>query len=832
MSQEERKTYFADVIVPVPVPGTFTYRVPRVLEGQVMAGQRVIVQFGKKKVYAGIVQRVHHQIPSDYDPKYLLGILDEKPAINALQLQFWEWVENYYMCFPGEVMTAAMPGALKLSSESKITLHSDFNFDQHNLSDNEFLITEALGSQPKLTISEVSGIVGFQKVMPLLKTMIEKQIIVMDEELQEKYHEKTEKVAAIHPEYQSEHRLRELMDHMSKKAFKQLEILMVYLRATRFPSAEAAYVPVKQLLDEAKASAAQLKALVDKDVFITETRVVSRLPQYTASRDVHNIRVTPAQQTALEGIMQGFTEKDVVLLHGVTASGKTELYIKLIDSYLSEGKQVLYLLPEIALTTQMIDRLKSYFGNKAGVYHSRYNPNEKVEIWNKVLDFASEKNNEQQLIIGPRSALFLPWSNLGLIIVDEEHDQSFKQQEPAPRYQARDAAIVLAGMSGAKVLLGSATPSFESYYNAKTNKYALVELTERYGGIQMPQIHIVNMREEKRRQTAKSHFSSVLLNEMKDALKANEQVILFQNRRGFSLRLECDQCNWVPECRNCDVSLVYHKKQNMLRCHYCGYAIAVPSQCPSCHSTALKMHGFGTEKVEEELGLIIPNLKIARLDLDTTRSKYAFQEIIENFAAGRTHTLVGTQMVTKGLDFDKVRVVGILSADNMLSYPDFRSFERSFQLMAQVSGRSGRKNGQGKVVIQTHQPRHDLLQYVLKNDYSGLFHRQMEERQRFKYPPFYRMILVQLHHRDSYTVNLASVELAKLLKDSDLPEILGPEYPMVSRIRSFYIKQIIVKFQRNHQAAQVKARVQACIEKLIILENFKSLRVHIDVDPQ
>ncbi|KAF0131028.1 MAG: primosomal protein N'' [Bacteroidetes bacterium] len=832
MTQTERITLFADVLVPLPVPGLFTYRIPYEMNSIIRTGQRVIVQFGKKKIFAAIVRKLHEQIPSDYTPKYILGILDEKAIVNESQLHFWDWIHHYYMCYPGEVMAAALPGALKLASESKIVLNDQYTFDTQILSDNEFLITEALSIQSQLSIGEISQIVGFQKVMPLIKTMIEKKIIVMEEELQEKYRVKTERVASINELYRDEDQLRQLMDSLSKRAYKQLEILMVYLRETRFPQGDPINVPLKKLLEGAGASSSQFKALTDKQVFVVSEQTVSRLQTYTATHDPAKIILTSHQQEALQSIQQQLINKDVVLLHGVTSSGKTELYIKLIASYLSQGKQILYLLPEIALTTQIIGRLKAYFGKKIGVYHSRYNPNEKVEVWNKVLDFQKDADNEHQIILGPRSALFLPFSDLGLIIVDEEHDSSFKQNEPAPRYQARDAAIVLAQMSGAKVLLGSATPSFESYFNAKAEKFGLTTLSERFGGIQMPDIQIVNMREEKKRKTLQAHFSSVLLQEIKQAVAAKEQVILFQNRRGFSLRLECEHCNWVPECRNCDVSLIYHKKQNMLRCHYCGYAIAVPSNCPTCNSTGIKMHGFGTEKVEEELGIILPELKIARLDLDTTRSKYAFQEIIESFSNGKSNVLVGTQMVTKGLDFDKVSVVGVLNADNMLSYPDFRAFERSFQLMAQVSGRSGRKNKRGKVIIQTYQPKHQMMNYVLTNDYKKLFLHQMSERKKFNYPPYYRIIMIQLLHRDNHLVNLAAYDLAKMLKTNPNYDLLGPEYPIISRIKSLYIKQIIIKFARSQNAAEIKKMVADHIYNLQTTENYKSVRVHIDVDPQ
>ncbi|MDP2236035.1 MAG: primosomal protein N' [Bacteroidales bacterium] len=830
MSTAERLTLFADVMIPVPVPGLFTYRVPYELNNKICEGLRVIVQFGKKKIYAGLVVKIHQKVPLDYTPKYILDLLDQKAVVNAKQFAFWDWIHHYYMCHTGEVMSAALPSALKLSSESKIVLNEDFVQDAGQLNDSEFLITEALSIQPKLSISEVTKIVGFQKVMPLLKTMIEKHIILMEEELEEKFKAKKERFIKISEEYKDEVKLSELMDRLGKKSYKQLELLMVYLMESRFPVSEAKDIAAATLIERSKSSAAQLKSLIDKGVFTESQKVVSRLEQYVASSNPDNIVFTAHQQIAIDKINALFAQKDVVLLHGVTSSGKTELYIKLISDAIKDGKQVLYLLPEIALTTQIIQRLKTYFGNKVGVYHSRYNDYERVEVWNKVLDYKGE--SEHQIIIGPRSAIFLPFSNLGLIIVDEEHDSSYKQYEPAPRYQARDAAIMLGGIFSAKILLGSATPSFESYYNVKTGKFGLVELLERYGGMQLPEIEVVNLREETRRKTMKSHFSSVLMQEIKQAVEKKEQVILFQNRRGFSLRLECDDCSWIPECRNCDVSLIYHKKQNMMRCHYCGYAIAVPSECPSCHSNAVRMHGFGTEKVEEELGLLLPGIRIARLDLDTTRSKFAFQQILETFGAGKTDVLVGTQMVTKGLDFDRVSIVGILNADNMLSYPDFRAFERSYQLMAQVSGRAGRKHKRGKVIVQTYQPNHDLLKHVLKNSYEDLFEQQMKIRHQFRYPPFYRLIMIRLMHRESHALNIAAFDLAKMLKDDHKFDILGPEYPIVTRIKNLYIKQIIVKFSRSVSTKSVKDLLSEKISLFQSVQQNKSVRLQIDVDPQ
>lgn len=832
MSISERITFFADVLIPLPVSGLFTYRVPYELNENVVVGQRVIVPFGSKKVLAGLVRKIHQNTPTHYVPKYIIGILDNHAIVNEKQFAFWHWMHEYYMCHFGEVMAAALPSALKLSSESKIAINQHFVFDKHQLTDSEFLITEALEIQEKLTITEITKIVGFQKVMPLLKTMIEKKMIIMEEELEELFKEKTARYVKITEGYKDERALRLLLDQLSKKAYKQMEIVMVYLRESCFPETEAKEIQVNHLLERSNGSAAQLKILIDKGIFTESKKVISRLTQSNATQSADDIHLTAHQATAIESLKQQFDEKEVVLLHGVTSSGKTELYIKLIAETINQGKQVLYLLPEIALTTQIIQRLSSYFGTKVGVYHSRYNAGEKVEVWNSVLTFDAQIGNKHQIIIGPRSALFLPFSHLGLVIVDEEHDSSYKQHDPAPRYYARDAAIMLAHLHHAKTLLGSATPSYESYFNSTNKKFGLVKMNERFGGIQMPEITIVNLKEEKKRKTMRSHFSSVLIQEMKNAIEQKEQIILFQNRRGFSLRLECEQCNWVPGCRYCDVSLIYHKKQGLIRCHYCGYGIPVPAECPSCHSTQVKMHGFGTEKVEEELSLIMPELRIARLDLDTTRSKHAFQQIFETFAAGKTDVLVGTQMVTKGLDFDRVSVVGILNADSMLSYPDFRAFERSFQLMAQVSGRSGRKNKRGKVIIQTSQPEHILMPHVLNNSFEALYNMQMESRKNFHYAPFYRQILIRLLHKNENLLNTAAFDFTKMIKETMKIDVLGPEYPMVSRIKSFYIKQIMIKFRKDFSPVIVKEIIGEKVKLFQSNQQYKSVRIQIDVDPQ
>ncbi|MCQ2320831.1 MAG: primosomal protein N' [Bacteroidales bacterium] len=827
MSDEGRITLFAEILLPIPVPGTFTYRVPFAMNDLVRVGQRAVVQFGKTKIMSGLIVSLSEQVPT-VEVKYLMDILDDEPLVNDIQLKFWDWVRQYYMCHLGEVMQAALPAALKLSSESAIALSPDFVLDTQSLNDFEYMIVEALQIKPKITISEVSKIIGFKKVMPLIRTMMEKGIVVMEEELNEKYKAKYERFARLTAEYRDEQKIQELMDALTKRAFKQLEILLAYFTLGGDCDND---VLASELLKKANANSTALKTMSEKGIFEIYEKKVSRLKEYKVQTDVSTIQLTEAQQKAFDQIKQGFEENKPVLLHGVTSSGKTEIYIKLIKEAIDQGKQVLYLLPEIALTAQIINRLKQYFGERLGVYHSRYGINERVEVLEQVRDFAKTKSNRHQIIIGSRSAIFLPYSDIGLIIVDEEHDSSFKQVDPAPRYNARDAAIVLAAMHKAKVLLGSATPSYESYYNALNNRFKLVEITERFGGVQMPEIILSDMRVEKRRKTMQADFGGTLIDAMKETLEEKNQVILFQNRRGFSLRLECDDCHYVPQCINCDVSLIYHKQQNVLRCHYCGYTASVPTECPNCHSANIKMHGFGTEKIEEDLQLVMPEAKVARLDLDTTRSRNDYQSILEHFQDKETNILVGTQMVTKGLDFDSVKVVGILNADNMLSYPDFRAHERSFQLMSQVAGRAGRKGKQGRVIIQTYEPAHPVLQDVLRNDFKGLYDKQMVTRRQFGYPPYYRLILIRLKHKDYQKLNPAAAELAFMLRPIFQQDLLGPEYPVVSRVKNLYIKQMMVKFKREYNAQQVKEIISQQIRLFQQNPDYKSVQIQIDVDP-
>lgn len=824
----ERNTFFVNVILPIPVPGTFSYRVPMNLNGSVRVGQRAIVQFGGTKIMSGLIVEVTEKVPDFEQVKYILGILDENPVVNAVQFKLWQWICNYYLCYEGEVMQAALPSAMKLSSESMIGLSEDFDLDTLTLNDFEYLIVEALQVQPKLTISEVSKIVGYKKVMPLIKTMIDRNIVVMEERLDNKFKAKYERFVALTPEYQEDAKMHELMDELAKRAYKQLEVVMAFFALGGNADID---ILAPALLRKSNASSNVLKALIDKGVFSSYQKKVSRLKSFKALTDVASIVLTEKQQSAFDEIHRGFDAKKPVLLHGVTSSGKTEIYIKLIQEAIEKGKQVLYLLPEIALTEQIINRLRKYFGDRVGVYHSRYGEMERVEVWEQLLDFEKTRNPKYQIVIGSRSAILLPFSDLGLIIVDEEHDTSFKQLDPAPRYNARDLSMILSRFHGADVVLGSATPSFESYFNARQGRYHLVSLTERYGGVEMPEIIVDDMRQERRHKLMQANFGSVLVDAMRRTLDDKNQVILFQNRRGFSLRLECGVCNWVPQCINCDVSMTYHKAQNVMRCHYCGYTMSVPSECPSCHSTDLKMHGFGTEMVEEDLSAVVPEARCARLDLDTTRSKNSYQFILDRFKNRETDILVGTQMVTKGLDFDFVKTVGILDADNMMSFPDFRAFERSFQLMEQVSGRAGRKGEKGKVIIQTYQPSHPVILNVINHDYVRFYEEQMPIRRQFCYPPYYRLIMVKLRHADYAKLNAAADFFAQKLRPVFKNNLLGPEYPIVSRVKNQYIKQILIKFDRNYNTLKVKEIVKNEIEAFKRNPEYKSVNVAVDVDP-
>lgn len=821
----ERRTLFADVLLPLHLPGTYTYRVPFEYNDSIRIGQRVMVQFGSKRLYSALVRNITETVPA-YKTKYILSILDLEPVVSELQFRFWEWMAAYYMCYPGDVMAVALPSALRLSSESFIVVHPDFAGEYGNLSEDEIKVLDALSHKGRLSLDEVEVATGYKKIMPLVKTMIEKGIVLMEEELKQRYTPKRSSWVEINEPYHDEGKLKELLDGLEKKAsnHKQLMVMLRFLQLSDFGK-----TPVKkrQLMETKELSASALDTLVRKKVLLVSQKEESRLQEAEASADVESITLSDEQQEAYR--ILSTTDKAVSLLHGVTSSGKTEVYIRLIDDVIRQGKQVLFLLPEIALTSQIINRLRRYFGNVVGVYHSRFNTQERAEVWRRTQDVSP---NGYRLLLGARSALFLPFHNLGMVIVDEEHDASYKQTDPAPRYNGRDSALYLASLWKARTVLGSATPSVESFFHAESGRYGFAQMTHRYGGLKMPEVLCVDMKEAQRKREVRMNFSDFLIERVKKALENHEQVILFQNRRGFSLRVECDVCHWIPQCIHCDVSLVYHKSTNSLRCHYCGYSIPVPSECPACHSTTLKMRGFGTERIEDDLAILFPDARIARMDLDSTSQKNRYIEILNDFEDHKIDILVGTQMVTKGLDFSNVSVVGILSADNLISFPDFRSYERSFQQMTQVSGRAGRRNGQGTVVIQTYQPYHQAIRDAMNNDYISMYRSQITERRVFKYPPYYRMVNILVKHLKEDVVDDAAARYAALLRSRFGNRVMGPEFPSVARIRNQYIKKIMIRFERGEAIAEGKRLMVQMSEELLQDKALSRVSIVFDVDPQ
>lgn len=815
-----RKTLFIEVILPLAISKTYTYRIPFELNDRVAAGKRVVVQFGKSKLYTAIVYHISEKAPSLYEAKYILDILDDEPVVNRTQIDLWEWMADYYLCILGEVMQAALPAAFKLASETRVILHRNLSYDKSALTDKEFLIVDALEIQPELRVSEIVKLLGQKTVFPLLKALLEKGIIFISEEVVEKYKPRIKKIIRLNPVYDDAGNRKALFEVL-ERAPKQLDALLTYIKLAR----EQSQITKPALQEAAGAGAAVIKALIDKEIFIEEILEVSRLqddendlqPDFILSDD---------QQQVFNDVNKQLQEKDVLLLHGITSSGKTLIYIRLIENILAQDRQVLYLLPEIALTSQIVERLRRYFGNKIGVYHSRFSDNERAEVWQKVL------KNGYRIILGARSAVFLPFVNLGLIIVDEEHEVSYKQFDPAPRYHARDTAIFLAGLHQAKILLGSATPSLESYYNAKIGKYGFAELSERYGGVKLPLIEVVSVPEETKRKTMQSHFTSVLINEIGEALSRKAQVILFQNRRGYTPFLLCATCGYSPSCVNCDVSLTYHKSSGKLHCHYCGYKQDVLNSCPACGSAKIEQKGFGTEKIEDELKLIFPVAKIARMDLDSTRARNSFQQLISDFEDGLIDIMVGTQMVAKGLDFSNVTTIGIISADSMLNFPDFRAFERSFQMLSQVAGRAGRRDKQGKVIIQAYDINHRVINQVIQNDYLTLFETETAERRNFRYPPFYRLIQINIKHKEMQKLDRIADALSRTLKQQFGGRVLGPEAPLIGRIRNYYIQQVLIKIEKEGVSVQkIKSVLKETIKLFEALPIAKGSLVQVNVDP-
>ena len=779
---------------------------------------RVAVSFGKSKIYTGLVFNIHNTAPTLYEAKDIHQILDDVPLVNELQLQHWQWISNYYMCSLGDVFRASLPSAFLLESETIILKNEAFTEDSI-LADDEFLIYEALQHQSQLTVFQIVEILGKKKVMPTVNSLIKKGAISIKEEIYEQYKPKLVKYVRLHVNYNSDDSLNKLLQELSR-AKKQREAVLSFFQL----STSKKPIKVKDLEEKANVSSSILKSLVDKNIFEFYHIQTDRIQYKGNTNDLKSLN--EFQEKALLEIKETFKEKDVTLLHGITSSGKTEVYTKLIQEVLDAGKQVLFLLPEIALTTQIITRLQVYFGNQISVFHSKYSMNERVEVWNNVL----ENKQKAQIILGARSSIFLPFSNLGLIIVDEEHETSYKQFEPSPRYNARDAAIVLAKFHKAKILLGSATPSLESFFNAQQNKYGFVELNRRFGNIQLPKIQLIDVKEKQKKKEMKGHFSDQMLKLIQEALDEREQIILFQNRRGFSPVVECKTCGVSPQCPNCDVSLTYHKFKHELRCHYCNYQRAMPNSCGACGSNTLDTKGFGTEQIELELKELFPDFKIGRMDLDTTRGKFGYQKIIGAFEAREIDILVGTQMLSKGLDFDNVSLVGILNADSMLNFPDFRAHERAYQMMVQVSGRSGRSKKQGNVAIQTYNPYHQILQQVSITAYTEMYKEQLQERWQYKYPPYYRLIKITLKHKDYNKVDSGINWLFKAFYNSFGEHVLGPTAPAVGRIRNQYIKNVVIKIPPKQSLANTKNQVTKIKNTFEAVKDFRPIRFIIDVD--
>lgn len=811
---------FADVILPLNLPQVLTYGVPLEMQELLRPGMRVEVSLGKNKQYSGIIERLHDNKPQEYMVKPIRNIIDEEPVVNDQQLQFWRWVGQYYMAAPGEVMQAALPAHLKLMGETRLQWVGDDSV-VYEWSDEAHLAVESLIMRKEITISELRNIISARHFAQVLNELLEQEVIQINEMLEATYRPKREKVVMLAAAHNSDAALLALFKEL-EKAPKQLELLMAYTEI----SVKAGVVKQSELLDRTSASAAQMKALVTKGIFVVEEQNVDRvfLP---AAQQAKEIVFTAAQQKAYDDLNAGLQDKNVAVLHGVTGSGKTLLYIHKIKECLAAGKQAVLLLPEIGLTTQLVRRLHAYFGEQLGVYHSHFSNNERVEIWEKV------RKGNYQVVAGPRSALWLPYNDLGLIIVDEEHDSSYKQKEPAPRFHARDAAIYLSSLFGAKVILGSATPSVESLYNVQQGKYAYAGLKDRYQGVKMPVIEIINA---KSLETVKLSGVKLVTPELQQAiletLQQKKQVILFQNRRGYAPFQLCTVCGWVPQCKNCSVSLTYHKSTDKLHCHYCGLKAAVVRSCPACGSDKLVSKSFGTEKIEEEVQHIFPDARVARMDVDSMRGKHSMRELLDLLEKRKIDILVGTQMVVKGLDFASVALVGILSADSLLSYPDFRVNERAFQLMEQVSGRAGRVDGKGRVLIQAYNLTHPVLQLVKDHDVHNFYMQEIGYRNHFAYPPFSRLIKIIFKHKDEPRTIAAATMMAEALQAVPGIGLQGPAPALVPRVRNQFIYEIWVKCSKdNKQLESVKSFLKNERMQILNKRGNSNVQVIFDVDP-
>ena len=829
----DRVTLFVDVILPLPLPRLYTYRVPYELNDNVVIGGRVIVQFGPKRTLSCIVAAVHETPPKEYQAKYILEFIDDAPVVTQPQLKLFRWMAEYYLCTLGEVINAALPAALKLSSESRIQLHPTYAAEgsPYPLDEKEQRIVDALGSEDgkALTFTEVGDLLGIASFHKVIKYLMQKDVIFLFEQLADKYAPKVVKKVRLAHRYVSEAAIEQLFAEFASKA-KQIDVLLKFLQLVpvhRDEHLNQVGLEKAALTSSPHLSPSAVNTLIKNGVLEQFDQIVSRFPLDENPVAQLQFQLSEAQTQARDEVMTLFGEKNIVLLHGVTGSGKTEIYIDLIRKALDGGGQVLYLLPEIALTAQIVTRLLRVFGARLGVYHSKFSDNERAEIWNGVL------SGRFQVVVGVRSAVFLPFDNLSLLIVDEEHESSYKQYDPAPRYNAREVALMIGNFQGAKVLLGSATPAVETYYMAKQGRYGLVTLNKRFGEAGMPDIELLDTRKAREAKQMHNHFSAELLAAMEVRLAQQEQVILFQNRRGYAPVVACQDCGYIPKCQSCAVSLSYHKHAHELRCHYCGYHEGMPTKCPACGSRALRTQGFGTEKLEDDLKIMLPQANVQRMDLDTTRAKNAYQQIIGDFEQQKTNVLVGTQMVTKGLDFENVSLVGIVNADAIIHYPDYRAHERAYQMFVQVSGRAGRKGKKGKVLIQTRDTTQVIFDKVIRNDYQEFYTYEVAQRREHEYPPFTRMIKLTVKHMDQELAQQAAIRLTQELADRlGRGPVLGPEPPYIFRIRNFFLQEILIKLPREHLVLkQAKLDIGAAMEVVRDQKEFRQARLVADVDP-
>ena len=816
---------FAETLLPLALPGTYTYRIP---EGtQLSIGMRVLVPFGRKKIFTAIVTALHDREPKGYEVKEVLGTLDDKPILRHPQLEFWQWIADYYLCSMGEVYKAAVPSGLKVESETTISVNPDYEEDESSrLSDHERVILDFTAQRGRVQIAEIAKATGFKTVERNVSHLLDMGALHVSERVVDNYRPKTEACVRLTIAREEEEKLHHFFD-MLKRAPKQESLLLAYLDMSHWlQSGAAKEVSKENLLKRAGVSSAVLHDAVKRGLFEIYKKEINRFAELGSILE-EPPTLSDEQKRAYGEIHQSMRQHTITLLHGVTSSGKTSVYMHLIADALRQGKQVLYLVPEIALTTQLTRRLRRVFGDKLLIYHSKFSDNERVDIWKRLLD-----SSDACVVIGVRSSVFLPYSNLGLVIVDEEHDSSYKQQDPAPRYNGRNAALILAQKHGAKTVLGSATPAIEVYHRALAGQYGLVKLLTRYGDIQMPEVKVIDTIDARKRREMHGLFSNELIADCRQALKHDEQVILFQNRRGYSPMVRCKECGSVPKCENCDVSLTYHKHSRSLVCHYCGYTISLPDLCPACQLPGLEIIGYGTERIEDDIDALFPGEKISRMDLDTTRSKNSYDRIIDDFSNHRTNILVGTQMVTKGLDFDAVSIVGILNADTMINFPDFRSHERAFDMLEQVSGRAGRAHKQGQVIIQTSQPDHDVIKFVQAHDYEGFYQHELADRQQFGYPPFTKVINIYLKHREDATVGELAVRYSGLLRQVFGTRVLGPMSPLVARVQNLYIRQITLKMETAASMSKVKAILRSLYEQMLAADaRMKAVRLYYDVDP-